>query len=46
VPIPEELKRILAQNGGMFTNAQANEAGISNERLRRLDKSGELERTA
>jgi predicted transcriptional regulator of viral defense system len=44
VSVPEELKPILAQNGGMFTTAQANEVGVSNERLRLLVKSGELER--
>jgi predicted transcriptional regulator of viral defense system len=44
VPFPEELKTILTQNGGMLTTAQANEVGISNERLRLLVRSGELER--
>jgi predicted transcriptional regulator of viral defense system len=45
VPVPEELKPILTQNGGMFTTAQANEVGVSNERLRLLVKSGELKRS-
>ena len=39
-----ELKSIIKQNGGVATAAQANEAGISNERLRLLVKSGILER--
>ena len=42
--IPSELKAVLAQNGGMATTAQANKAGVSNERLRLLVKAGELER--
>jgi hypothetical protein len=29
VSVPEELKPILTQNGGMFTTAQANEVGVS-----------------
>ena len=44
--VPEKLQSILAQNGGMFTTAQANEVGVSNERLRLLVKSGELERAS
>ena len=32
--IPNELQSILTQNGGMITTAQANEVGISNERMR------------
>jgi predicted transcriptional regulator of viral defense system len=44
VSVPEELRPILTQNGGMFTTAQANEVGVSNERLRLLVKSSELER--
>jgi predicted transcriptional regulator of viral defense system len=43
VSIPEELKPILTKNGGMFTTKQANEVGVSNERLRLLVRSGELE---
>ena len=41
-----ELKLILSQNGGTITTAEANEAGISNERLRLLVKSNELERVS
>lgn len=44
--MPEELQSILTQNGGTVTTAQANATGISNERLRLLVKSGELERAA
>jgi predicted transcriptional regulator of viral defense system len=36
----------LSQNGGAVTTAQANAVGISNERLRLLANSGELERAA
>jgi predicted transcriptional regulator of viral defense system len=46
VSVPEELKPILAQNGGMFTTAQANEVGFSNKRLRLLVKSEKLERAS
>jgi len=46
VSIPEKLQSILTKNGGTVTTAQANEAGISNERLRLLLKSGDLERAA
>ncbi len=42
--IPNELQSILMQNGGMITTAQANEVGISNERMRLFVKSGDLER--
>ena len=42
--MPEELKSILTKNNGIITTAQANQAGISNERLRLLEKSGDLER--
>ena len=42
--LPENLQSILSQNGGTITTAQANEVGISNERLRLLLKAGELER--
>jgi len=44
--MPDNLQLVLAQNGGMLTTAQANEAGFSNERLRLLVKSGELERVS
>ena len=42
--IPFNLQPILTKNGGIITTAQANEAGISNERLRLLVKSGDLEK--
>lgn len=42
--VPAELHSILNQYGGIVTTAKANEAGISNERLRLLVKSGDLER--
>ncbi len=44
MPLPSQLQIILQQNGGTFTTAQANAAGISNERLCLLVASGELER--
>jgi predicted transcriptional regulator of viral defense system len=44
VTVPRELQSIIKQNGGIVTTAQANAAGISNERLRLLVKSGDLER--
>ena len=44
--MPNELQAILAQNDGTVTTAQANEAGVSNERLRLLVKAGELERVS
>jgi len=44
--LPDNLQSILTQNGGTVTTAQANEVGISNERLRLLVKSGELERVS
>lgn len=44
--IPAELKPILTQNGNTITTAEANAAGISNERLRQLVKRGVLERPA
>lgn len=46
MPIPEELRTILMQKGGTVTTAEANGVGVSNERLRLLVKSGELERAA
>ena len=42
--VPNELQSVLKQNGGIVTTAQANEAGVSNERLRLLVQSGDLER--
>ena len=42
--LPSELQSIIKQKGGIVTTAQANEVGISNERLRLLVKSGDLER--
>jgi len=44
VALPSELQSIITQKGGIVTTAQANEVGISNERLRLLVKSGDLER--
>lgn len=44
--IPNALQSIMTQNGGVITTAQANEAGISNERMRLFVKSGKLERVA
>lgn len=46
MPIPEELRSILLKYGGVLTTVGANAVGISNERLRLLVKSGELERAA
>ena len=42
--MPNELQSALKQNGGIITTAQANQAGVSNERLRLLVHSGDLER--
>lgn len=44
--VPEALRSILAKAGGAIKTAQANEIGISNERLRLLVESGDLERAA
>ena len=44
--LPDNLQSILTQNGGIVSTAQANGVGISNERLRLLVKSGELERVS
>lgn len=44
--LPDELRSILEKNGNIVTTAQANEAGISNQRLRLLVKSGDLERVS
>lgn len=44
--MPNELQSLLKQNGGIVTTAQANEVGVSNERLRLLVHSGDLERVA
>jgi predicted transcriptional regulator of viral defense system len=46
LPLPDNLQSFLSQNGGTVTTAQANHVGISNERLRLLVKSGDLERVA
>ena len=46
MPVPNELHSILSHNGGTVTTAQANEAGVSNERLRLLVKTGDLERVS
>ena len=46
MPLPDNLQSILTQNGGTITTAQANDIGISNERLRLLIKSGDLERVS
>lgn len=42
--VPNELQLVLNQNGGTVTTAEANKVGVSNERLRLLVKSGELDR--
>lgn len=42
--VPNELQSVLKQNGGIVTTAQANKVGVSNERLRLLVHSGDLER--
>jgi predicted transcriptional regulator of viral defense system len=42
--MPNELQSVLKQNGGIVTTGQANEVGVSNERLRLLVHSGDLER--
>ena len=42
--VPNELQSVLKQHGGIVTTAQANEAGVSNERMRLLVQSGDLER--
>jgi len=44
MPVPNNLKSIMLQSGGIFTSAQANSVGVSNERLRLLVKAGELEK--
>jgi predicted transcriptional regulator of viral defense system len=44
--LPSELRLLLDENNGTITNIQANEAGISRERLRLLVNAGELERVA
>ena len=44
--LPDNLQSFLTQNCGTVTTAQANDVGISNERLRLLVKSGELERVS
>lgn len=42
--MPNKLLSVLKQNGGMITTAQANDVGVSNERLRLLVRSGDLKR--
>jgi predicted transcriptional regulator of viral defense system len=42
--VPNELQSIMKQSGGIVTTAQANEVGVSNERLRLLVNTGDLER--
>jgi predicted transcriptional regulator of viral defense system len=42
--MPNKLLSVLKQNGGMITTAQANDVGVSNERLRLLVHSGDLKR--
>ncbi|GEM_PF-5564848 len=42
--MPNELQSVLNPNSGIVTTAQANEVGVSNERLRLLVHSGDLER--
>ena len=42
----DKLQSVLVQTGGIFTTAQANEVGISNERLRLFVKAGVLERAS
>ena len=44
--LPDNLQSLFNQNGGTITTAQANDVGISNERLRLLVNSGELERVS
>ena len=44
--LPDNLQSILTQYGGTLTTAQANDAGISNERLRLLVNAGQLERVS
>lgn len=45
MPLPDSLRALLKDRGAV-TTAQANALGISNERLRLLVKSGDLERVA
>ncbi len=42
----EKAKKLLHKHGGTITTAEANAAGISNESLRLLVASGELDRVA
>lgn len=44
--LPNKLLSILTQNGGIISTAQANKAGVSNERLRLLVRAGELEKVS
>ena len=43
---PKKMQLILEQNGGVITTAEAKKIGISNEHLRLLTNSGNLERIA
>ena len=42
--LPNDLYTLFKENGGIVTTAQANAIGISNERLRLLVQSNDLER--
>jgi predicted transcriptional regulator of viral defense system len=44
--LPSELQYVMRLNGGVFRTSDANAIGISNERLRLLVKSGEIEKVA
>lgn len=46
MPLPSTLHTALAKSSGVITTAAANRAGVSNERLRLLTNSGDLERVA
>jgi len=46
MPLPEPLRNALQINGGTIASSEANALGVSNERLRLLVKSGDLERVA
>jgi predicted transcriptional regulator of viral defense system len=42
----DRLRHALQENGGAITSAEAHALGVSNERLRLLTRSGDLERMA
>jgi predicted transcriptional regulator of viral defense system len=44
--MPHGFQSVFQQNCGIITTAQANKIGVSNERLRLLVKSGDLERVS